>query len=135
MFCSWFTSKVMGCSEIPFTASSSNELPMAKRHEPSLSVSSNCVYITFSLSEAVRWRTLSLISKTKSPRMGRAFLLLMTLESAESLLLRAVLDNVNRIIIIVRLFLITYYIIGTKLQKNVVMNKIIGKKLCYSNYF
>ena len=67
--------------------------------------------------------------------MGRAFLLLMTLESAESFELRAVLDNVNRIIIIVLLSLITYYIIGTKLQKNVVMNKIIGKKLWYSNYF
>jgi len=55
--------------------------------------------MTFSLSEAVRWSVLPWMSKTKLPKIGREFLLLMTLERALSLLLSAVLDTVNLICI------------------------------------
>ena len=51
--------------------------------------------MTFSLSEAVSWSMPLLMSNTKSAKMGREFLLLMTLERAFSLLLSAVLDTVN----------------------------------------
>ena len=54
--------------------------------------------MVFSLSEADRWSWLSFTSKRKSPRMGRAFLLLMTLDRAVSFELNAVLETVNLIV-------------------------------------
>jgi len=47
--------------------------------------------------------------------MAREFLLLITLDNADSLLLKAVLDNVNFISIF--MFLLFYSISGTKIQK------------------
>jgi len=61
-------------------------------------------------------------------------LLLITFESAESLLLSAELDNVNLIIMLAFLFLITSYL-TTKLQKNVVINKKKAIIFRVSNYF
>ena len=78
---------------------------MAKRPSLSLSASSKVVIMVFSLSEVVRRRELLDTSKRKSPKMGKAFLLLITLERAVSLLLKAVLDTVNLIILFVFLFI------------------------------
>ena len=68
---------------------------MAKESLASHSVSSSGVDSQFSPSEAVRWRTLPSVLNTKQPNMAIGFLLLITLDRAESLLLNAVLDNVN----------------------------------------
>ena len=66
--------------------------------------------------------------------MGRAFLLLITLESATSLELSAVLDNVKRIVY--SYFIILHIILlVTKLQKKVVMSKKKSRNVRYSNYF
>ena len=98
MFVVRSTSKLMGCSLMPFTASSKSLLPTQKRPSPSLSLSSSVVFIITSLSEAVRFRRPWITSKRKSPSMGNEFLVLITLERAASRLLSAVLDTVNLIL-------------------------------------
>jgi hypothetical protein len=67
--------------------------------------------------------------------MGKAFLLLITLERAESFPLNALLDTVNLIAVIVFLLFVTFLIIGTKLQKNVVFRKKMARNFPNSNYF
>ena len=103
------SSKVMGCSEKLFTASSMFLQLMAKVIEPSLSPTGRLVTMVFSLSEAVRNSVLSCISKRISAKMGVGDFTFITLARALSLLLSVVLEMVNLIVVLLLLLVSMYW--------------------------